>query len=191
MKYIFLLCFTIFATSCGIQSIPTQLNEVDAKWAEVMNQYKRRSDLIPNLVQTVKGYASHEKETLESVINARAKATSMQISAKDLTPQKLQEFQQAQGGLTQALGKLMVIAERYPDLKANQNFLELQSQLEGTENRINVARDRYNEKVNIYDKHTTKFPGKLLAGMFGFEEMPRYKADPGSENAPDVDFDFK
>lgn len=189
MKYIFLLCFTIFATSCGIQSIPTQLNEVDAKWAEVMNQYKRRSDLIPNLVQTVKGYASHEKETLESVINARAKATSMQISAKDLTPQKLQEFQQAQGGLTQALGKLMVIAERYPDLKANQNFLSLQNQLEGTENRISIARRRYIESVKTFNNLVSVFPTSLTNSIFfHHEKKPQFTATVEEQGVPKVEF---
>jgi LemA protein len=143
------------------------------------------------LVKTVQGAADFEKETLEGVIKARAEATKTTINAGDLTPEKMAEFQKAQSGLTGALSKLMVVVERYPELKANQNFLELQDQLEGTENRINVARDRYNDSVNVYDKFTTKFPGKLLAGLFGFEEMSRYKADAGSENAPDVEFDFK
>lgn len=166
--------------------------EANAKtaWSDVESSYQRRNDLIGNLVKTVQGAADFEKETLEGVIQARADATKTTIDAGDLTPENMAKFQQAQSGLTGALSKLMVVVERYPELKANQNFLELQSQLEGTENRINVARDRFNEKVNIYDIHTTKFPGKLLAGLFGFEEMPRYKSDPGSENAPDVEFDF-
>ena len=147
--------------------------------------------MIGNLVKTVQGAADFEKETLEGVIKARAEATKTTINAGDLTPEKMAAFQQAQSGLSGALSKLMVVVERYPELKANQNFLELQDQLEGTENRINVARDRFNEKVNIYDKFTTKFPGKLLAGLFGFGEMSRYKSDAGSENAPDVEFDFK
>lgn len=166
--------------------------EANAKtaWSNVESSYQRRNDLIGNLVKTVQGAADFERGTLKDVIEARAKATSTSIDANNLTPENMAAFQQAQSGLTGALSKLMVVVERYPELKANQNFLELQSQLEGTENRINVARDRFNEQVNIYDIHTTKFPGKLLAGWFGFEEMARYKADPGSEDAPDVEFDF-
>ncbi|QCW98838.1 LemA family protein [Aggregatimonas sangjinii] len=166
--------------------------EADAKtaWSNVESAYQRRNDLIGNLVKTVQGAADFERGTLTDVIEARAKATATNIDAGNLTPEKMAAFQEAQSGLTGALSKLMVVVERYPDLKANQNFLELQSQLEGTENRINVERNRYNEKVNIYDIHTTKFPGKLLAGVFGFDEMARYNADAGSENAPDVDFDF-
>lgn len=166
--------------------------EADAKtaWANVESSYQRRNDLIGNLVKTVQGAADFERGTLTDVIEARAKATSTNIDANNITPEQLAEFQQAQTGLSSALSRLLVTVERYPELKANQNFLELQSQLEGTENRINVARDRYNEKVNIYDVHTTKFPNKIFAGWFGFEEMPRYQADPGSENAPDVNFEF-
>ena len=167
--------------------------EANAKtaWSNVESAYQRRNDLIGNLIKTVQGAADFERTTLTEVIEARAKATATTIDANNITAENIEQFQQAQTGLSGALSKLLVSVERYPELKANQNFLELQSQLEGTENRINVARDRYNEKVNIYDIHTTKFPGKFLAGMFGFEEMPRYKADPGSENAPDVEFDFK
>jgi len=166
--------------------------EANAKtaWSNVESAYQRRNDLIGNLVKTVQGAADFEKETLEGVIKARAEATKTTINAGDLTPENMAKFQQAQSGLTGALSKLMVVVERYPELKANQNFLELQSQLEGTENRIKVERDRFNEKVNIYDIHTTKFPGKLLAGMFGFKEMSRYQANPGSEKAVDVNFDF-
>ena len=166
--------------------------EANAKtsWSNVESAYQRRNDLIGNLIKTVQGAADFERTTLTEVIEARAKATSTTIDASNLTAENMAQFQQAQSGLSGALSKLLVSVERYPELKANQNFLELQSQLEGTENRINVARDRFNEKVNIYDIHTTKFPGKFLAGMFGFEEMARYKADPGSENAPDVEFDF-
>jgi len=168
-------------------------HEANAKtaWSNVESAYQRRNDLIGNLVKTVQGAADFERGTLTDVIEARAKATATNIDAGNLTPENMAAFQQAQSGLTGALSKLMVVVERYPDLKANQNFLELQSQLEGTENRINVERNRYNEAVNIYDVHTTKFPGKLLAGLFGFDEMARYKADAGSEDAPDVDFDFE
>lgn len=164
--------------------------EADAKtaWSKVESSYQRRADLIPNLVATVKGYAAHEKETLEGVINARSQATKTTIDANNLTPETMAQFQQAQQGLTGALSKLLVTVERYPDLKADKSFLELQSQLEGTENRINVERNRFNDAVNIYDKYTTKFPGKLLASLFGFEEMPRFKSAPGSENAPKVEF---
>ena len=166
--------------------------EIDAKqsWANVESAYQRRNDLIGNLVKTVQGAADFEKTTLTDVINARAKATSTTIDASNLTAANMAQFQQAQTGLTGALSKLLVAVERYPDLKANKNFLELQSQLEGTENRINVARDRYNEKVAIYDKHTTRFPNKILASLFGFKEMNYYKANSGSENAVDVNFDF-
>ena len=186
------IAFGLYQWGVGFNNTAVEL-EADAKtaWSNVESSYQRRNDLIGNLVKTVQGAADFERGTLKDVIEARAKATATNIDAGNLTPEKMAAFQEAQSGLTGALSKLMVVVERYPDLKANQNFLELQSQLEGTENRINVARDRFNEKVNIYDVHTTKFPGKLLAGMFGFDEMARYKADAGSENAPDVDFDFK
>ncbi|MDM9631575.1 LemA family protein [Robiginitalea aurantiaca] len=166
--------------------------EANAKtaWSNVETAYQRRNDLIGNLVKTVQGAADFERGTLTDVIEARAKATSTTINPENLTAENLAAFQQAQGGLSSALSRLLVTVERYPDLKANQNFLELQSQLESTENRINVARSRYNEAVNVYDIHTTKFPNKILAGWFGFEEMSRYQSDPGSENAPDVEFDF-
>jgi LemA protein len=166
--------------------------EANAKtaWSNVESAYQRRNDLIGNLVKTVQGAADFERGTLTDVIEARAKATSTTIDPENLTPENLAAFQEAQGGLSSALSRLLVTVERYPDLKANQNFLELQSQLESTENRINVARDRYNDAVNTYDIHTTKFPNKLLAGWFGFEEMARYQADPGSEQAPDVNFEF-
>ncbi|NJB72878.1 LemA protein [Saonia flava] len=185
------IAFGLYQWAVGFNNTAVEY-EADAKtaWSNVESSYQRRNDLIGNLVKTVQGAADFERGTLTDVIEARAKATSTNIDANNLTPENMAAFQQAQSGLTGALSKLMVVVERYPDLKANQNFLELQSQLEGTENRINVARDRFNEKVNIYDIHTTKFPGKLLAGWFGFEEMARYEAAPGSENAPDVNFDF-
>lgn len=185
------IAFGLYQWGVGFNNTAVE-HEANAKtaWSNVESSYQRRNDLIGNLVKTVQGAADFEKETLESVIQARANATKTTIDAGNLTPEKMAAFQEAQSGLTGALSKLMVVVERYPELKANQNFLELQSQLEGTENRINVARDRFNEAVNVYDIHTTKFPGKLLAGMFGFEEMARYEAAPGSEEAPDVDFDF-
>lgn len=187
-----LVAFGIYRWAVGFNNTAV-VYEADAKtsWANVESSYQRRNDLIGNLVKTVQGAADFERTTLTEVIEARAKATSTTIDANNLTEANMAQFQQAQSGLSGALSKLLVSVERYPELKANQNFLELQSQLEGTENRINVARDRFNEKVNIYDIHISKFPGTILAGMFGFEKMPRYKADPGSENAPDVDFDFK
>lgn len=159
-------------------------------WGNVESSYQRRSDLIGNLVNTVKGAADFEKSTLTQVIEARAKATSTTIDANNLTPEKLAAFNEAQSGLSSALSRLLVTVERYPDLKANQNFLELQSQLEGTENRINVARDRYNEAVEIYNRHVKRFPNSILAGIFNFEPMDYFKAEAGAEKAPDVNFDF-
>ncbi|MFC0606048.1 LemA family protein [Winogradskyella pulchriflava] len=186
-----IIAFGVYNWAVGFNNNAVEL-EANAKtaWSNVESAYQRRNDLIGNLVKTVQGAADFERTTLREVIEARAKATSTTIDASNLTAENMAQFQQAQSGLSGALSKLLVSVERYPELKANQNFLELQSQLEGTENRINVARDRYNEKVNDYDIYTTKFPGKILAGWFGFEEMPRYKADPGSENAPDINFEF-
>lgn len=186
------IAFGLYQWAVGFNNTAVEF-QANAKtaWSNVESAYQRRNDLIGNLVKTVQGAADFERGTLTDVIEARAKATATNINANNLTADNMAAFQQAQSGLTGALSKLMVVVERYPDLKANQNFLELQSQLEGTENRINVERNRYNEAVNIYDVHTTKFPGKLLAGLFGFDEMARYKADAGSENAPDVDFDFE
>ncbi|MAX71701.1 MAG: LemA family protein [Flavobacteriaceae bacterium] len=188
---IVVIVFGIYRWAVGFNNTAVEL-EANAKtaWSNVESSYQRRNDLIGNLVKTVQGAADFEKSTLTEVIEARAKATSTTIDAGSLTPENMAQFQQAQSGLSGALSRLLVSVERYPELKANQNFLELQSQLEGTENRINVARDRYNETVNKYDIYTSKFPGSVLAGWFGFEEMPRYKADPGSEKAPDVNFDF-
>ena len=159
-------------------------------WSNVESTYQRRNDLIGNLVKTVQGAADFEKTTLTEVVNARAKATSTTVDVGNLSQANMAQFQQAQAGLASALSKLLVVVEKYPDLKANQNFLELQSQLEGTENRINVARDRFNSGVNVYNKHIKKFPGSILAGILNFDEMSRYKAKAGSENAPDVNFDF-
>ncbi len=166
MKILSLLALTVFLTSCGIQSIPTALNQVDADWAEVQNQYKRRSDLIPNLVEVVKGYAAHEKETLEGVVNARAKATAVNFTADQLTEENMKKFQAAQGGLSSALSRLMVTVEKYPDLKANQNFLDLQSQLEGTENRITVARNRYIEAIKNFNNLVTVPPTSWTNSIF-------------------------
>jgi LemA protein len=185
------LAFALYQWAVGFNNKAVEL-EANAKtaWSNVESAYQRRNDLIGNLVKTVQGAADFERGTLTDVIEARAKATATNIDINDLNPQQMAAFQEAQSGLSSALSRLLVTVERYPDLKANQNFLELQSQLEGTENRINVARDRFNESVNLYDIHTTKFPNKLMAGWFGFDEMARYQADAGSENAPDVNFDF-
>ncbi len=169
-------------------SMVSQSEAVDAQWAQVENVYQRRADLIPNLVEVVKGYASHEKETLEGVINARAKATSVNIEANNLNPQSFANFQQAQEGLTQALSKLMVVVERYPDLKANQNFLELQAQLEGTENRITVERQKFNNVTKEFNTTIKLFPNNLFAGMFGFSPKPYFAAQQGAETAPKVSF---
>jgi len=158
------------------------------QWSKVESAYQRRSDLIPNLVNTVKGYATHEKETLEGVTRARASATKTTIDPSNITPAQLAKFQQAQNGLSSALSRLLVSVEKYPDLKANQNFLELQSQLEGTENRIKVERDRFNDGVKTYNKHIKVFPNNFFAGWFNFKEMGYFKSDKGSEKAPEVKF---
>ena len=158
------------------------------EWAKVQSAYQRRADLIPNLVNVVKGYASHEKETLEGVVNARAKATSITVDADDLTPEKLEQFQKAQGELSQALGKLLAVQENYPDLKANENFMDLQKQLEGTENRINEARNSFNTAVQNYNLVIRKFPKNILANIFGFDKMAKFEADAAAQNAPEVKF---
>jgi LemA protein len=164
---------------------------VKKTWAEVQNQYQRRADLIPNLVNTVKGAANFEQKTLTDVIEARAKATQMNVNANDLTPEKLKEFQAAQGQLSQALGRLMMITENYPQLKANQNFLDLQTQLEGTENRTTVARKDYNNSVEIYNSSVRKFPVNMIAGMFDLKVRPTFEADQAAQKAPTVDFEQK
>lgn len=162
--------------------------QVTAAWSQVENVYQRRADLIPNLVATVKGYAEHESETLEGVVNARAAAMRMSVDASDLTPERLAEFQRTQGELSQALGRLMVLTENYPDLKANRNFQDLQAQLEGTENRIAVERKKFNETARAYNTAIRVFPKNLLAGMFGFEKRAYFEAAEGAEVAPVVSF---
>jgi len=184
-----LLGFILYSSIKGsYNEMVTQSEAVDAQWAQVENVYQRRADLIPNLVSTVKGYAGHEKETLEGVIEARAKATQTNINVGDMTPQKMAAFQQAQDGLSSALSKLMVVVEKYPELKANQNFLELQAQLEGTENRIAVERKKFNETTRGYNTLIKRFPKNLMAGMFGFETKPYFAAQEGAEQAPKVEF---
>lgn len=157
-------------------------------WANVESSYQRRMDLIPNLVNTVKGYATFEQETLTRVVEARASATQVKVDPSNLTPEKLREFQAAQTGVSSALGRLLAIAENYPDLKANQNFLDLQAQLEGTENRINVARNRFNETVRAYNSAIKRFPGNLIAGLGGFQAKAFFEAQEGAEKAPEVKF---
>ena len=161
---------------------------VNTAWSNVENQYQRRADLIPNLVNTVKGYAAHEKETLEAVMAARSKATQMTVDADNLTPEKLQEYQKAQGEIGATLGRLLAITENYPDLKANQNFMELQAQLEGTENRISVERRNFNEVARTYNTSIRTFPKSILAGMFGFDKRPYFEAEEGANKAPEVKF---
>lgn len=161
---------------------------VNAAWSNVETQYQRRSDLIPNLVNTVKGYAAHESQTLASVTEARAKATSINLSAGELTPERLAQFQQAQADVRSALGRLIAVAESYPDLKANQNFIELQSQLEGTENRIAVARKDFNDAARKYNVAVRRFPSNLVAALFGFDQKPYFEAAEGTETAPQVEF---
>jgi LemA protein len=177
-------------TGCGIQSIPQADNGVSAAWAEVENQYQRRSDLVPNLVETVRGYASHEKETLEGVVEARAKATQVTLTADQLTPENLKKFEAAQGQLRSALGRLLAVAEAYPNLKANENFRDLQAQLEGTENRIGVARRRYIEAVQEFNNLVTVPPTSWTNGVM-YHKQPKAQftaTTPGAEQAPKVKF---
>ena len=181
--------FSIYNWAVGFNNTAVEKQEAaKTQWANVESAYQRRADLIPNLVNTVKVYASHEQETLQGVIEARSKATSTTIDPSNVTPEQMAAFQQNQSGLSSALSRLMVVVEKYPDLKANQNFLELQSQLEGTENRINVERNRYNLSTREYNVLIRKFPAKLLAGAFGFDAMVLFEAAEGSEKAPTVEF---
>ena len=161
---------------------------VDTAWSQVENVYQRRADLIPNLVSTVKGYAAHESETLEGVVNARAKATQVTVDAENLTPEQLQKFNEAQGELSSALGRLLAVTEAYPDLKANENFLELQAQLEGTENRIATERMKFNETAKEYNTLIRKFPKNIIASVFGFDKKPYFEAQEGADRAPAVQF---
>ncbi len=169
-------------------SMVTQEEKVGTAWSNVENQYQRRSDLIPNLVNTVKGYAAHEKETFDAVVSARAKATQMSIDIDDLTPEKLAAYQRAQGEIGSALGRLLAVTENYPDLKANENFKELQAQLEGTENRISVERRKFNETAREYNTAIRRFPKNIFAGIFGFEKRPYFEAEEGAAQAPEVKF---
>lgn len=175
-------------SSCNYNSLVEQQQTVDQTWAEVENQYQRRADLIPNLVNTVKGYATHESETLEKVTEARAKATSITINADDLNEENLAKFQKAQGELSQALKSLLAVSEAYPDLKANEDFRDLQVQLEGTENRVTTARGRYTQAVAQYNTAIKKFPTVIYAGWFGFKPKPQFQAEAGASSAPKVEF---
>lgn len=172
----------------GYNSLVSADETVSTAWSNVENQYQRRADLIPNLVNTVKGYAAHEQETLDAVVSARTRATQVTVDADNLTPEKLAEYQKAQGEVGAALGRLLAITEEYPDLKANQNFLELQAQLEGTENRISVERRNFNEAAKEYNTSIRKFPKNILAGMFGFEKRPYFESQEGADKAPAVEF---
>lgn len=169
-------------------SLVSKQTEVEKASANVQSAYQRRADLVPNLVETVKGYAKHEEETLKAVVEARAKATQMQVDLANATPEQIKEFQKAQSELGGALGKLIAVGESYPDLKANQNFLDLQHQLEGTENRINEARNSFNGVVAEYNKSVRAFPTNLIAGMFGFEKAESFQAEEGAQKAPEVKF---
>jgi LemA protein len=186
---IVVLIIIIWRTFAGsFNNMVSREETVTSAWAQVENVYQRRADLIPNLVNTVKGYAEFEQETLTRVIEARAKATSVTVDPTNLTPEKLAEFQAAQGELSNALGRLLVSVERYPDLKANQNFLDLQSQLEGTENRIAVERQKFNGVVQDYNTYIRRFPQNFMAGMYGFEKKGYFEAKEGAEEVPQVQF---
>lgn len=169
-------------------SLVSKEEAVETAWSNVENQYQRRADLIPNLVNTVKGYAGHERETLDAVVSARAKATQTSVSLDNLTPERMAAFQQAQGELSSALSRLLVTVERYPDLKANQNFQTLQAQLEGTENRISVERRKFNDTARGYNTSIRRFPTNIVAALFGFDRHPYFEAEEGSETAPEVKF---
>jgi LemA protein len=183
---IIIIAYSFFKNTYN--TMVTNSEQVDSQWAQVQNVYQRRADLIPNLVNTVKGFAQQEKDVLIGVTEARAKATSMNVNANDLTPDKMAAFQQAQEGLSGALSRLMVVVEKYPELKSDQNFLELQAQLEGTENRITVERQKFNDITKVYNTHVKSFPNNMLAGMFGFAAKPYFEAVKGAEVAPKVEF---
>jgi LemA protein len=192
MKKSFVVLFIavagMFLSGCGYNRMVDLEEQVTSQWSQVENVYQRRADLIPNLVNTVRGYADHEQETFVQVVEARAKATSVNVDAENLSPQAIEQFNQAQAGLTSALSRLMVVVEQYPDLKANQNFRDLQAQLEGTENRIAVERRKFNEVSQNYNAYIRKFPQMIYAGWFGFEKKNYFEAQPGSERAPEVQF---
>lgn len=188
MIFIGIIVVIVLWAISGYNSLVNMDEGVTNKWSNVETQYQRRADLIPNLVNTVKGYAKHEQQTLEAVMQARSQATQVKIDPSNCTPEQLAAYQKAQGDVTSALGKLLAITENYPDLKANQNFLELQSQLEGTENRITVARKDFNDAANVYNASIRRFPKNILSGIFGFEKHAYFEAEAGAEKAPKVEF---
>jgi LemA protein len=192
MKREFLLLLAViaglFLSGCGYNQMVTLEEQVSAQWGQVENVYQRRADLIPNLVNTVKGYAEHEQETFTQVIEARSKATSIKIDPANMTSEAIEQFNQAQEGLSSALSRLMVVVEQYPDLKANQNFLDLQAQLEGTENRIAVERMKFNEVTQAYNSYIRQFPQLIYAGWLGFDKKQYFEARPGADTAPEVQF---
>lgn len=188
LAFAVMLGMAVAFTSCNYNDLVEEQEEVNQAWSEVENQYQRRMDLIPNLVNTVKGYAAHEENTLTAVVEARSNASSITIQADDLNEENFARFQAAQDELSRGLGRLMAVAEAYPDLKANQNFQELQAQLEGTENRIAVARRNYNEEAQEYNAEIRKFPTLIYAGWFGFEKKPYFQAATGADKAPTVEF---
>ena len=188
-KSILFVAVAFLMTSCGYNTMVEKQEATESAWANVENQYQRRADLIPNLVNVVKGYAQHESSTLEAVVNARAKATSVQIDPTNMTEEDLAKFQQAQDNVSSAMSKLLAVVENYPDLKANENFRDLQVQLEGTENRIAVERRKFNETAQDYNKYIKSFPQLIIAKIFGFHAKPYFKAQEGAETAPQVSFD--
>lgn len=186
--FVGVIAMVLLFGGCGYNSMVKLDEKVSEQWAQVENVYQRRSDLIPNLVNTVKGYANFEKDVLLGVTEARSKATSVNVDASKLSPESIQKFQAAQGQLSSALSKLLVVVEKYPDLKANQNFLELQAQLEGTENRISVERNKFNTVTQEYNTKIRTFPNNITAGMFGFSKKGYFEAEKGAEKAPEVKF---
>jgi LemA protein len=188
LKIFLLLLMPVFLSSCGYNQLVHKEEAITAQWAQVENVYQRRADLIPNLVNTVRGAADFERQTLNDVIQARSQATGINVNAGELTPEQIQRFQQAQEQLSGALSRLMVVVERYPDLKANQNFRDLQVQLEGTENRITVERRKFNEVAQEYNSYRRRFPNNIMAGIFGFESKGYFTATPGAERPPAVEF---
>ncbi len=192
MKRIHLILLAIFSaflfSGCGYNKMVELEEQVTSQWSQVENVYQRRADLIPNLVSTVKGYAEHEQETLTGVVEARSKATSVNVDPENLSPEAIERFNQAQQGLSSALSRLMVVVERYPDLKASQNFRDLQAQLEGTENRIAVERRKFNQTTQAYNAYIRKFPQVIYSGWFGFERKDYFESEQGAEEAPEVQF---
>lgn len=188
ITFLLALFVSVFLSSCSYNTMVEKQEAVSSQWGQVQTAYQRRADLIPNLVNTVKGYASHEKETLTEVAEARARATQMTVNPDDLTEENIKKYQEVQGQLSSAIGRLLMVQEQYPDLKANQNFTALQDELAGTENRISVERNKFNTVVQDYNSYIRKFPQVIYAGWFGFQKKGYFEADSGSQNAPKVEF---